>query len=243
MCSCLYPAHGLAYTYDMSTVQLELVYHPGAKDAGLWLYEDHRLDAPHRGPFYVGIASARGRLNAVRRNKHHGNIARKHGIRREVYGFTCTWTELCQKEIDTIALRKAQGHALTNQTLGGDGTLGVATIINPQTGKRKQWPTDKPLSHGWITDAQRRFQDPEFRAKNKAAHQRLAQDPEWRAKIKAAAQRRAQDPEFRAKHKAAHQLRVHDKRAFVAATGYAGEFRRITRAMIDEWRATQAPQP
>ena len=61
-------------------------------------------------------------------------------------------------------------------------------------------PRDSEVSS---TSAEQRWQDPEFRAKMRAATKKLWQNPEYRAKMRAAAKKLWQNPEYRAKMRAA----------------------------------------
>ena len=86
------------------------------------MYVDSRGDT--RKPFYVGKGSAI-RCLRLKRNKLHTNIAKKHGVEREiVFQTSCEQTALEHEKylIKELATRDYQGGA--NFTDGGDGVSG-----------------------------------------------------------------------------------------------------------------------
>ena len=104
-----------------------------------YCYLDYRLDDPERGVFYVGIGNE-VRVNGRKRNKYHTNISWKYGLLRKVVAVARDWKRAGCWEIDTIADLRGKGQAETNLTDGGEGTLGIVTVINPETGKTKGVP-------------------------------------------------------------------------------------------------------
>ncbi len=93
-----------------------------------FVYEDWTLE-PIPRCFYVG-KGLDGRVRDIRRNKHHGNIVKTHGIRREVVLVTSSETIAFEHEIELIAHHKTFVHAHdyvwgANYTKGGDGTSGA----------------------------------------------------------------------------------------------------------------------
>ncbi len=74
--------------------------------------------------FYVGIGKQRRRITSVwQRNKHWTAVVDKYGFDANVMIDNIGWKNACQIE---IAMIKSIGiDNLTNQTLGGDGSLGI----------------------------------------------------------------------------------------------------------------------
>jgi hypothetical protein len=141
-------------TNAMFALEGEFHADPGA----FYVYDDYRLDAPERGPFYHGIGGRSRVKKAVRQfeQSYHRNTVRKHGLLRK-FRFVglgdAGWTAACEIEIAAIAASRAAGFRLANITDGGDGTRGVVTLVNRATGEGRAFPKDEPWPEGWTPSA------------------------------------------------------------------------------------------
>jgi hypothetical protein len=154
---------------------------------------------PDGNIFYIGKGHGGRAWKTSGRGEFWYRTVRKHGGYHIVLLHKqLTEDEAFQKEKEEIEFwgRRKDGGFLINLTDGGDGVSGYKFT-------KEQYAKVKAV-------AQKRSQDPAYRAKIKASAQKRAQDPEWKANVKAGAQKRAQDPEWKANVKAGAQKRAQD---------------------------------
>ncbi len=101
--------------------------HPIKLSKAYGVYVDYTLEATPRA-FYVGKGQ-QARVKSVRRNRHHTNISKKYGIRRELVFETDDSTDAAAKEVELIATLKTyvygDGYVFgANYTIGGEGAPG-----------------------------------------------------------------------------------------------------------------------
>lgn len=106
-----------------------------------YLYRHIRLDKNE--PFYIGIGkdddSYKRANHKTKRNPIWKNITRKTAYEIEIMMEGLSWSDVCQKEQEFIALygRICDGGILANMTIGGDGLTGRTGSLNPAFGKAK----------------------------------------------------------------------------------------------------------
>ena len=122
------------------------------------LYRHIRQDKNE--PFYIGIGESENRAYEIKgRTRAWKNIAKK-GYDVEVLFNDLSWEEVCEKEIEFIALygrRDKKAGTLVNMTDGGEGTVGYRHTVKTKeicrisaSGSNNAWYGKKRPEHSKI---------------------------------------------------------------------------------------------
>lgn len=186
-----------------------------------YVYEDWTLELSPRC-FYVGKGDI-ARIKTLRRNRHHANIAQKHGMRREIVFASSVERAAIEREIELIVERKTfvcgDDYVFgANYTQGGEGVSGARFVWSDQRREnarqaqlRSFQKQERRAQHvvattkQWQDQARRQKQSERMKRSNPS---RIGEDTVITRSRKSAGQKRRQENERQLAHQIVEQAKA-----------------------------------